>query len=1041
MTPTFVLALLASLSALPGFKRAGSDELYPVPSKIVWAVEGDAFRFTAETAMSPDGIRKRVPRRPDGTAAHPELDDAYAFGFPKRFVVNARGASNIAIGGLETTSVETNGVWTFGLKVPLASVGGLPADGKLKVVRLFTGTDAALGKKATATLTLAAGDAPGLSAFELGQGDTGGAYPIRIAVTNPSATARTVKLAYLGRPVNSQPCAIERTLTLAPGATEEVTAKGAVLDDEAIHWTLKLTEGGRTLVSEKGVHRPNFGGLVFAPRAGASDRVAFKIAYYPGFNALRARIDVSSFGTCDGFALVLRAKDGRALDSWTPEFGTNGVSDVTRTIPDLRPLTVKSGSPDYELVLKGPGGIEIVRPFQRAAMEWEGNQFGLSDKVPAPFEKVKVKGEGEERTVSVVLRDHLVDRKTGLWKQVNAAGKDLLARPMQMVAARPESAPYHVETTWDVDGLMDWKLTLKPGHYEPMALEIPVKADVARLMHACVDGLRDNYGGRIPAGAGRVWDSAIAKNRRELKGSYMPYLWVGGTLRGISVFGDNDKGWVLRSDGVSPSRGRGAGNDGGDAVATHEIIRESDGTVVVRLNLVQKAVDLKEERTIRLGFMATPVKPMPENWRALSFGMMFGASYCWGGLGGVEPADGTDGFFRKMAEARKTGKVDKDYLADYLARFPFIGKPGSDAYKADYECQKRHHGAGMNWAAEAVNKPGWRAVFYTNARGVEYGNESGRTYLDEWSRVEWKDRNYGRRESRQYELDPVASYRDYAAWWYRKMFETGACDDMYWDDVYASGNSDLVGTDAYRLPDGSIQPSVGIFNMRALIRRCAVIQAELGMKGGANWVHMTDTAMAPICSFAGVDFDMEDVVPAGKAYQEKYPKDYLEAVSIGRQFGNRPKAMAYYAKTTPEKNAWYERTGAGIMLCYEIDWMWNMKVFQTLKKKLREWGYATEEVRVWNYWNEDEAYPLAVDRADDCASLALAKKGAGEAIVILSDFSGKGGVFNLKPDEKALGLKPGWKAYDFETGKPAELALAVEPYDFRAVIFKQEEGK
>ena len=40
--------------------------------------------------------------------------------------------------------------------------------------------------------------------------------------------------------------------------------------------------------------------------------------------------------------------------------------------------------------------------------------------------------------------------------------------------------------------------------------------------------------------------------------------------------------------------------------------------------------------------------------------------------------------------------------------------------------------------------------------------------------------------------------------------------------------------------------------------------------------------------------------------------------------------------------------------------------------------------------------------------------------------------------EKALGLKPGWKTFDFETGKPAGLALTVEPYDFRVVIFKQE---
>ena len=1039
MMNTLTLALLASLSALPGFKRTGSDELYPVSSKIAGAIEGGFFRFTAETATPPDGIRKRVPRRPSGAAPHPELDDAYAFDFPKRFVVNARGASNVAIEGLETTSVETNGVWTFGLKVPLASVGGLPADGKLKVVRLFTGTDAALGKRATATLALASGDAPGLSAFELGTGDKAGFYPVRIAVTNPSATARTVKLAYLGRPVNSQPCAIERTLTLAPGATEEVTAKGAVLDDEAIHWTLKLTEGGKTLADEKGVHRPNFGGLVFAPRAGAADRVGFKFSYFPSYNALRARIDASSLGTCDGIGLKLRAKGGQVIDSWTPAFGTNAVSDVTRTVPDLRPLTVKSGSPDYELVLTAPGGIEIVRPFQRAAMEWEGNKFGLSDKVPAPFEKVKVERFGsleglgglecckpveleKGSVVKVVLRDYTIG-DFGLWKQVNAADKDILARPMTLKTSQT-SQTFQTSQTYDVDGLMDWRLTLKPGHYEPMALEIPLKAGEARLMHACVDGLRNNYGGRVPAGTGRVWDSAQTKSRNELKGSYMPYLWVGGSLRGIAVFGDNDKGWVL-----------------GDLVPCQEIVRETDGTVVVRLNLVQKAVDLTEARTIRIGFMATPVKPMPENWRALPFGEFYGASLCWGGLGGVEPADGTDAFFRKLAEARRTGKVDEKFLADYLVNFPFVGQPGSAAYTDDYNRQKHHHKAGMNWAARAVKYPNWRSVFYTNARGVEYGNESGRTYLDEWSRVEWKDRNYGRREKRDYELDPVASYRDYAAWWYRKMFETGACDDMYWDDIYASANSDLVGTDAYVLPDGRIQPSVGIFNMRALIRRCAVVQAELGMKGGANWVHMTDTAMAPICSFAGVDYDMEDVVRAGMAYQEKYPKAYLEAVSTGRQFGNRPKAMAYYTKTTPEKNAWYERTGAGIMLCYEIDWMWNMKVYQTLKKKLREWGYTTDSVRIWNYFNEDEAYPLVVDRADDCASLTLAKKDAGEAIVVLSDFSGKGGVFNLKPDEKALGLKPGWKAYDFETGKPAELALTVEPYDFRAVIFKQEEGK
>ena len=67
----------------------------------------------------------------------------------------------------------------------------------------------------------------------------------------------------------------------------------------------------------------------------------------------------------------------------------------------------------------------------------------------------------------------------------------------------------------------------------------------------------------------------------------------------------------------------------------------------------------------------------------------------------------------------------------------------------------------------------------------------------------------------------------------------------------------------------------------------------------------------------------------------------------------------------------------------------------------------------------------------------------GEAIFVVNDFSGKGGTFRVKVDAKALGLKGGFKAYDFESKEPAEVrlegdevVLELKPYDFRVVMLK-----
>ena len=171
--------------------------------------------------------------------------------------------------------------------------------------------------------------------------------------------------------------------------------------------------------------------------------------------------------------------------------------------------------------------------------------------------------------MKVVLRDYTIG-DYGLWKQVNAAGKDLLARPMALRTSQTTQT-FQTSQTFDVDGLMEWRLTLKPGHYEPFSLVIPMKASEATLMHACVDSARNNYAGRVPAGEGRVWDSSKAGGRDSIIGDYVPYVWVGGTLRGICVCGENDKGWeignqpcqeIVREADVLDEDGRGPADGG-----------------------------------------------------------------------------------------------------------------------------------------------------------------------------------------------------------------------------------------------------------------------------------------------------------------------------------------------------------------------------------------------------------------------------------------------------------------------------------------------
>lgn len=852
---------------------------------------------------------------------------------------------------------------------------------------------------------------------KMGPGKSANVYDVVIKVENTGTESLDLIYNFGARPDNSQPVKKKQKFRLASKSSKVLTVSGPVLDEEEVDTVLRITDAdGHMYYNRRRVFSPN---VPEPDWMREPPKTSFRFAYYPYENTIHSFSDISA---CENFAKAKELKysifrkgedQPIATKSFAPDRETGKKEIFWRKLPDL----------DGEYVCRfeavGVTGGKAEQKFVRRHFDWEHNKLGKSGAVPDPFTPVEKVGNH----VKVVLRDHTIG-EYGLWDQVSAAGKDVLAQPMKLVSSKP--LPKVTATSeWDVDGMMLWKLTLPPGEYGKVKLVIPMKEERAWLFHPVTDGLRSNFAGKIPAGEGKVWDS-VNYPRNSIVGSYLPYIWLGGPLRGIAVFGENDKGWIVN-----------------DETPCFEIVRK-DGIVMLVLNLVQQPTTVAKTRTIKIGFQATPVKPMPKNWRGIPHGTLIGACYYWGGFWDshcVEPFDGTDEFFRVMAESRKTGVFNEEYLERAVASYPFPYKQGTPEYNEHYARIRTHFSSGLATAAHSCDTDD-RFVFYTNGRGVHYGDrkQQGATFCNEWTRFEYMDRDFTLLSRKAYDLDPVESYRDYDVWWYERMLGTGACDHLYWDDVFCQSSFNLVQTDAYRLPSGQIQPSSGIFNMREQVKRCAVLQKEMGKDCRGNWVHMTNTAMAPICAFAGVNYDWEDI-SGTKPHQVKYPKDYILACTIGRQFGNRVGIMGYFdlgLDKNGEEYQWLAHTGAGVMLTHELRWNESGHLeYQQAHDKLCDWGYRTPKVDVWNYWDEDVKYPLDIEGLD-VSSIAMAKKSAREAMICVCNFEDRAGEVTIRPDGSVLGLGPSWKATDALTGQPVELnrgviTVKLDKYDWKLI--------
>jgi len=792
------------------------------------------------------------------------------------------------------------------------------------------------------------------------------------------------------------------------------------------------------------------------------------VAYYPYHRKLRARVDVSmhpesSAVTGANVVLTLKGSD-KSITKGRIARLKNGIGETVLNTPDL-----KNGIYSVRFALAG-GPQKLQQPFhaefERKVWPWEHNDIGKSRLIIPPFTPLQVTAAGNGKTqVSSVLRKHTMNG-FGLWDQVKSRDIDILAGPVRLVAGvqgapvkwnyQPlklaeqsddrvivnssfSGGPISAKATseFDYDGMMKVTLRIHPATdstaVDYLDLVIPLKQDVAELMHIIGPSIRANPVGFVPSGTGVVWNSkdqqeiwhqpsAPSTRYNMIHGTFVPYVWLGGPERGVCWFADTDRDWSLDDDR-----------------AALEIAR-SEGAVTLKVRLFNKPTVLDRPRTIVFGLLATPVKPMPrpengKTWRSWSFHIRYPntrriAFVCpcltWGAEEGdvdVYPRNRDLTIFDKFGEARETGTstVPQDWMNTWL-----------DGYANQLRRDEYHSYVTSGFAAMASAMPGVdKVILYTNARGAEDSTCE-------------ESLNYNPRPLNKNEWDePKTSLQDFALYYFKEMMDRGSIDGLYLDNVYAAPNLDTISADAYVREDGKLQPSMGIFSTRDYIKRIATMYYEVG-KMPYTWVHMTNGNLIPAFSFAQIALDLEWKFDDKTDFQDRFGRDMLLAQSLGLQAGLIPSVIDGVPESAAERER-LNRTEFGAITVHEIklgETRVNADELAKAYTTLFGFGYGLEDCRVYRYWEPGQP---VISSLEDVKALVLARPstehpGKSKCLIIVSDF-GNGGDVGMTVNAKTIGLRAGYTATDAETGASLPLAgnkvtFSIARHDFRMIALE-----
>ncbi|MFA6292817.1 MAG: glycoside hydrolase domain-containing protein, partial [Victivallales bacterium] len=706
---------------------------------------------------------------------------------------------------------------------------------------------------------------------------------------------------------------------------------------------------------------------------------------------------------------------------------------------------------DYAVNLKIGNEEGDPQTLRRQKFSWENNRLGITDEVFAPFTKVKTAGD----IVSVVLRDYRMNQ-FGLWDSVVAKGKELLSGPMRIVAVdengkeldwkgkvtmvsdKPNFAVYKAASTcaavgieavseMEMDGMMKVSLTLnpveKPVALKRMFIEIPIRDDVAPLLHEATDLIRSAYAGAMPAGEGEIWNSKKSVRQPSWINAFTSYIWMGGPERGLAWFAENDKGWITAKNYDAPLM---------------RITREK-GRVMLRIDLVNVQGVITKPTTLVFGIQASPTKPIPSDYRskALTLGGVGLPVHPWGGLScswkspWMEKWEVVD----KVIEGRSGSKVDRAWF---------------EKFEKDFDVPKVH---GVQSWVDDVCRFASRATPLTNPDPIYFEEMAVLPFIpeyhvfqDEWSRERLADRSTASvdiyRNSGGREVNPGASanysrsYQDYSLSLMNEWMKRGV--SIYWDNTYLKNASNPLTSSAYVCSDGRVQPATIIWNEREYMKRTWNLMNEWRRKGVPRPLefiaHMTNENLLPLFSWSTCNYDIEmsqsvyaKTFPESYEPGEPYTPEFLLTESTGLQVGAYPYIV--HALFIGQCKLPAEALGPAPAQIESGRREWGMRMVHEIisggpqhyelpvaifNKAVYEFGYGNKDVDVWNYWADNPAFKIDNKLVK---GILLTRKSDRKMLLVLQSWSKTAVKATVEFKSGIIGFDPGRNVYNAFSGE------------------------
>lgn len=563
--------------------------------------------------------------------------------------------------------------------------------------------------------------------------------------------------------------------------------------------------------------------------------------------------------------------------------------------------------------------------------QWWGNDIGSPDQILRPFEPIGVE-KGHNVRVSPVLRTYDLDA-LGLPRSIESSGGEVLSSPARIVIVSrgrthrvptegtvevTEEKPWRVHFTGsseaagirftaegmvEQDGLTDIRLTYEPTggpvQIEELRIEWPVDDTLRNYM--VVIGPGGNYCtreiGAVPAGNGVVWDTLRdlgTQGSGMTKGNFYGNVWIGTEKRGLLWAGDSDRGWV-------PS----------DTTAAHSLKR-GPNTVVIRNHIIgtgpgEKPFVLKEARTIRFQYNASPFKPLEKGFRV----NMRSAGNGFGGQPGymLNEEENIDGWHLLHPPTK-----DMSEWPEWYARW-------------------KKHNVGRN--RHGLYSVGARQKRWNDCqiplRG--YGPKSIVPGVYGYFRADWLPQDSG---------DEVLTktYTDYTHWLMDRMVKEGGMRQFYYDIAFASKiMTNLTSGDGYILPDGRTQPEAGDDELRQYAMRTYAMMQENGVYPTGVSGHATNAfclkALPWFDAMLDSEYPMKDPVAV-------YTPERMIAMSCPHAFGS---GINHLGQMDARWAAMHDASPSGAS-------EYRHQTFDN--PAFQHWGVTFDDVQFVPYWRNDD---------------------------------------------------------------------------------------